>query len=350
MTRIRARLFSRNRVKEMNTSMNLSQSARNAAFVSVMAGIAILLLKFYAFAVTGSNAILSDALESIVNVVTSSFALFTIYLGASAADEDHNYGHGKAEFFSAGLEGGLIFLAGGVILGHALWDIYMGNHDLRQLDFGLVLIITASVGNGLLGWFLIRRSRKLRSPALAADGAHILTDFYTSAGLILGVAAIWQTGWVWLDSVIASVIGLFLLYNGMSVLNNSIHGLMDGVSSETMESVVSAIEKSRTDSLIRPHRMRVRESGPVLLLDIHIIIPNYFTVRQWHDSEVDFSDKISHILNRQVDLMMHEDPCIPEDCRFCRMKKCKVRSESQKDDYVWTKEFLLTDVRHTFYD
>jgi cation diffusion facilitator family transporter len=332
----------------MIMNIKFSKSARSAAFISVIVGISILGIKFYAFFVTGSNAILSDALESIVNVITSSFALYTIYLGSADADEDHHYGHGKAEFFSAGLEGGLVVLAGGVILAHALWDLWIGVHELRSLDFGLALIIFASVGNAILGWFLVRRARQINSPALAADGQHILTDFYTSAGLIFGIALVWRTGWLWLDSVIAAAIGLLLLYNGTIILNKSIHGLMDGVSAETMDHLIAVLEKVRSDNLIRPHRLRVRESGPVLWIDLHMIIPYYYNVKQWHDSEVVFAEKISEELKREVDLMMHEDPCIPDDCRYCHMRKCKVRSEPHKEDYKWNKESLLTDVRHPY--
>ncbi len=324
------------------------KNAGGPALVSVITGILILGVKFYAYFVTGSNAILSDALESIVNVVTSSFALYTIYLGTMEADADHHYGHSKAEFFSAGLEGGLVFLAGGVILGHALRDLWIGEHELQSLDTGLLLIIAASFGNGALGYYLKKKASSMKSPALAADAHHILSDFYTSAGLIAGIAAVWWTGWIWLDTAIAVGIGVYLLFNGVMILRRSVHGLMDGVSPETMEMLTAAVERARMDQLIRPHKLRARESGNLLWVDMHAVVPSYLTVKEWHDQEVAFTERLSAETGRQVDLMMHKDPCIPADCRHCRMKKCPIRSEKYREDYQVSGQILLEDIRHPF--
>jgi len=196
--------------------MSASQRFR-AIRISLVAGLVILALKIAAYTSTGSTALKSDALESIVNVLAAAFALAAILWANRPADRDHPYGHGKIEFFSAAFEGGLIALAALFIVSDALWTFYKGA-TVRDLGLGIILNSVAGIGNGLLGRYLTKVGRKTRSKALEADGLHVLSDFWTSAGLLVGLLVVKATGMVWLDPALALIMGLLLARTGFLVL------------------------------------------------------------------------------------------------------------------------------------
>ena len=327
--------------------MGQYEKAVRASYVSVIVGLLICLLKFAGYYLTDSRAILSDALESIINVFAASFAAYAVRLTREGADRLHPYGKGRIEYFSAGFEGGLIFLAGLIILYESIPEIFSGNTP-QKLDQGILLIVLGTVMNGILGFYLVNAGKKYHSQALMADGHHVYSDVITSIGMVLGLVVVYFTKIPWLDPLIASIMALWILYSGMRILRSSINRLMDRVNFQSLSMIADAMEKNRKPDMIRPHRLRLRESGPNLLLDFHLIIPRFYTVDRMHDLETACARALSSDVNRDLDLLLHYDPCINENCTSCQMPDCSIRSAEMKNLQHWSVEYLQSDVSHPY--
>lgn len=261
-------------------SARLSPTER-IALGSILVGVLVLGLKALAWWLTGSVALLSDALESTVNVATAVAALIAIRIAQKPADKDHPYGHHKAEFFSAVLEGAMIITAALLILREA-WH---GIQNPRLLDapaLGLAINMAASMVNAWWCWVLISRGRKLRSPALEADGHHLLTDVISSAGVVVGVAAAVATGWAVLDPALAALVALNILWSGWKVMGRSLSGLMDeAVSEETLAAIRATISDAAIGA-IEAHDLRTRHAGPRTFIDFHLVVDGQTTVDAAH--------------------------------------------------------------------
>lgn len=315
--------------------------------ISLITGALISIIKFTGYYYSDSSAVLSDALESLINVVAAAIAMFSIHYSNRGADKDHHFGHGKAEYFSAGAEGAMIMMAGALIFWESTRQLMEG-HELRRIDVGLVMVMVAGFLNLILGIYLIRIGKKYHSKALVADGKHVLTDVYTSVGVLVALILVYLTGIPDIDPVVAILLGLWIIYSGFQILRESADNLMDRATPELLEEVTDAMAHSRLDEMIRPHRLRVRESGAGLMLDFHVILPHSLTVTQVHDIEVEFAYKLAKRLKRPVDLMMHTDPCIVEDCPVCSMQNCGDRMTEVNDEVDWTADLLIKDIHHPY--
>ncbi|WP_104491466.1 cation diffusion facilitator family transporter [Paracoccus denitrificans] len=276
------------------------------AFGSIVVGLIVLALKALAWWLTGSVALLSDALESTVNVATAVAALIAIRVAAKPADRDHPYGHHKAEFFSAVLEGVMIIVAALLILREA-WH---GFQNPRMLDApleGLLVNGLASVLNGLWCWVLITRGRRLRSPALVADGRHLLSDVISSVGVVAGVALAVVTGWAVLDPALAALVALNILWSGWKVMASSLSGLMDeAVSEDTLADIRATISDAAAGA-IEAHDLRTRHAGPRTFIDFHLVVDGQTTVDAAHD----ICDRIEQALKRKLPgalITIHVEP------------------------------------------
>jgi cation diffusion facilitator family transporter len=251
------------------------------ALGSLVVGISVLALKYVAYLMTGSIALYSDALESIVNVATAVAALIAVRVAAQPADEKHPFGHHKAEYFSAVLEGVMIIVAAILILHEA----YRGIMAPRALDApleGLLVNGFASVLNGVWCWVLISRGKRQRSPALVADGWHLFSDVVSSVGVLLGVLMAIVTGWAILDPALAAVVALNILWSGWGVLRQSMGGLMDeAVSEETMARLKHLIA-THAEGALEAHDVRTRHAGPVTFIEFHLVVPGQMTVADAH--------------------------------------------------------------------
>lgn len=258
------------------------QATLKLAVGSLLIGFVVLGLKALAWQMTGSVALLSDALESTVNVATAIAALVAIKIAARPADANHPYGHHKAEFFSAVLEGVMIIVAALLILHEA----YKGLQSPRILDAplqGLMVNGLASVLNGIWCWVLITRGRKLRSPALVADGKHLLSDVISSIGVTFGVLLAIETGWAALDPLLAGIVALNILWSGWKVMATSLSGLMDeAVTDETMAKIRNVISSEAVGAL-EAHDLRTRHAGKVTFVDFHLVVPGATSVADAHD-------------------------------------------------------------------
>jgi len=324
-----------------------SRAVQRASYISIAVGALICAIKFRGYYVTSSQAIFTDALESIVNVVAAVFAAISIRQSLRGADSDHPYGHGKLEYFSAAFEGGLIALAGGIILWESIPAIFRGAR-VSNLNEGLLLVFISAILDLLLRFYLKSLGKKHHSVALIADGSHVLTDVYTTVGLLIGLVIVTLTGFTILDPIIASLMALWILYTGMRLMIQSYDRLMDKTDPQLLMKVCDALRSNKKEEFIIPHKMRVRESGNRILMDTHLVVPSYLTIDKLHDLESDLEIAISEELNRPVDLLLHADPCIPEYCKLCSMKKCPIRFEEQNKNTGWSADELSRDISHPF--
>lgn len=248
---------------------------------SILVSLVVLGLKYLAYALTGSVALYSDAIESIINVVTAVAAFFAIRISLRPADADHPYGHSKAEYFSAVLEGVLILVASLAILREA-YGAFRDPHPLQAPALGLAVSAGASALNGLWSWLLIRTGRQRRSPALVADGKHLLIDVYTSGGVIVGVLLVAVTGWEILDPILAALVALNILCAGWHLITESVGGLMDTALPPEDLAAVEATINAHMAGALEAHDLRSRHAGRMTFIDFHLIVPGSMTVAASH--------------------------------------------------------------------
>jgi cation diffusion facilitator family transporter len=304
------------------------------ALVSLIVGILMLAVKGTAYLITHSSAVLSDALESVIHMAGIVMALYSVILSARPADESHPYGHGKVEFFSAGIEGALITVAAIAIIFEATRSIIFGK-ELQELNMGIGLTLFASVANLAVGLFIIRRGKQTSSITLIANGKHILTDSYTSFGVVAGLGLVVLTGIEVLDPLVAILVALNILYSGYKLVRTSIGGLMDEADHETLLNVVKIVGEERKAEWISLHYLRVLRSGEVNHIDFHLTIPFYWSVEQGHRFQQQVCDRMIERLADKARVLIHLDPCTPEYCHACRVNPCSERKAKFLRDLSW---------------
>jgi len=299
----------------------------SAALVSLVVGSLLLAAKFLAWDWTGSTAALSDAMESIVNVVAAVFALGALAFAGRPADRNHPYGHGKIEFFTAVFEGGLVAFAAVMILYEAV-DALLHGGPLRDLELGLVLLFAAGLGNLALGGWLVRQGRTLHSPALEADGRHVLSDFWTSTGVVLGLLLVKATGLEWIDPVLALVVGTLLCLAGVRLVRRAAGGLLDEEDPVLLATLAEVLERTRPEAAIEVHEVRAIRLGAHSHVDAHVVVPEFWTVQQAHDFVEDFERRVLGAWGREGEIAFHLDPCRRDYCSLCPLADCPVRREA----------------------
>jgi cation diffusion facilitator family transporter len=313
-----------------------------AISMSLFIGFLIMGLKFYTYWITQSSAILSDALESIINVVASTFALGGIIVAARPPDPSHPYGHGKIEYFSAGFEGALIVLAAAGIL-HQGWLQLVAPHDLGHLGAGLLLLLVTSLMNAGLAFALIRVGKRTRSLILIADGKHVLTDVYSSIGVLIGLFLVRHTGLFWLDGAIACLMAVSILVTGSKLIRQSYAGLMDASDPELLEEISGLIAKYRRSSWIDVHKLRAWRSGNQSYVDFHLILPRDLSLEQAHKEVMDLRILLQSKLTGIADTLIHAEPCIDPECPICGYDPCKLRQKPTRQQSLWHRDTLVSD-------
>lgn len=309
---------------------------KKAAYISLAVGIGMFITKMTAFFITGSVAIFSDAAESVVHVAATGMALFSIILSSKPADKTHLYGHGNVEYFSAGVEGFLILLAAGVIIFTAIGDIIAGP-TLESLSVGVIFISAAGIVNLGLGFYLVRTGKKTNSITLVADGKHVLTDAYTSIGVLVGVILVMITGYVLLDPILAIIVALNIVFTGYKLIRESVGGLMLETNPEMLKKISDKLISMKKEYWIDIHELRYWQSGDRTFIDFHLILPYYFTIEQSHKEEKMIDEELENAFpNSQIKI--HFDYCVPELCKFCGYEICKVRTEEKKINFEWNVE------------
>jgi cation diffusion facilitator family transporter len=322
--------------------MNSTTALRQVAYMAFIISLVLLAVKFVAFFLTGSKAVLSDAVESIINVVTGAFLVVSIRISTQPVDENHPYGHGKIEAFSAGLEGGLIILAGIMILVEAV-PAFFTPHPPQHLGLGTLILLGAGVANMLTGSYLLHTGKKLKSEALRADGKHLLTDFYTSGGVIIGLVLIRISGWNWLDPFIACLVAVNILIPGCRLLRNATRNLMNEAEPDFLERIVGGLNKIKKPGWLIPHKLRSIRSGRYHHIDLHISFPRYWTLDEVHRAEEELTKALLEAVGEEGDIMLHTDPCKEIYCQYCNVEDCPLRTSPKKEEREWTVQEVTAD-------
>lgn len=304
-----------------------------------------MLAKFIAYFITSSNAVLTDAAESIVNVLASAFAFYSIYLSSQPRDANHPYGHGKVEFFAVFVEGALISMAGLLILFKSIYALFFPQ-VITQIFQGALIIGATGFVNLLLGLYLVNSGKKLNSITLQADGKHLLTDAVSSAGLVGGLFLISLTKMYTLDSLLSIALGCYICYSGYRLVRKSVGGLMDESDVDKVEDVIAVLQANRQPSWIDIHNLRTQRYGADLHIDCHVTLPYYFDLNQAHEQVSAIDRLVNHHIFEDTEFFIHTDPCIPQCCHYCRMEHCSVRTENQQKDLVWTVDRVTKNQKH----
>ncbi len=295
-----------------------------ASILSLSFGIILLAFKFYAYHVTNSQSIFSDALESIVNVVAAVITVIVIIVANKPADEDHPYGHGKIESMASTFEGGAILLAGILIVIQAV-QVFAHGAKVEEVDVGLAVVVGAGIVNGVLGFFLHTRGKKLYSEALKSSGIHLMTDTLTSVGVVVGLLLVKYTGLSWIDPVVAAIFGCMLVYAGGKILIRSGYILVDAHDVDTLELIANLFEKHYRPGVIQIHFTRVIRSGSYHHIDCHMVVPEFWTVLEAHDFTERFEKAVIQDYPVDGELHIHHDPCRRAFCESCEVSGCPIR-------------------------
>lgn len=316
------------RIAERDRTVNSDGSRRvGAALASLFVGTGLVGAKYVAYKLTGSTAVLSDVLESLVNVVAAGVTVASVLFAERPPDQSHPYGHGKIEFFSAAFEGGLVTFAALVVVYEAVLALVTGI-EMRHLGVGVAIVAGGGVVNAALGWFLVRTGRRLNSLALVADGKHVLSDFWTSAGVVVGLSLVALTGLTWLDQVVALLVGANLARTGVKLVREASAALLDAEDSELMAKLLTAIEAGAAPGIIRVHHLRAIRLGRFTHVDAHLVVPEFWTIEHSHDVVDAFEKRVIDEFELEGEILFHSDPCRRAFCPVCDLSDCPIRVAS----------------------
>ncbi len=325
----------------------MKQQQQNLSVQKWVAGISVLLLvvKIIAYYSTRSVSILTDALESIVNVAAGFIGLYSLHIAAKPRDADHPYGHGKAEFLSAAIEGTLIGSAGTIILYKAIQQL-LHPVPLQKIDYGMILVGFTAAANFIMGYFCLQTGKRNNSAALIASGKHLQSDTWSTLGIIAGLLLLYFTGYGWIDSVVAIGFGFFIMFTGYKIIRSSVAGIMDEADKKLLGEMVKLLNQNRRENWVDLHNLRVIKYGSVLHLDCHLTVPWYLNVHEAH-REIDFlSALVRDKFGESVELFVHSDGCLPFSCRICEKTDCSERKHNFEQKVDWTTSNILQNKKH----
>jgi cation diffusion facilitator family transporter len=314
--------------------------------IVVAVAVALFAIKLFAYFLTKSVSILTDALESIANVGAGFIGLYSLYISAQPKDKNHPYGHGKAEFLSAGVEGSLIIIAGLAIIYKSIISIIYP-HPINQLDYGMLLVAFTAIVNYLMGYISVYRGKKNNSLALIASGRHLQSDTYSTLGIIAGLILIYFTNLLWLDSVVALIFAVIIIITGYRIIRKSVAGIMDEADLELLEKMVNVLNRNRQENWVDLHNLRVIKYGGLLHVDCHLTVPWYLNVHEAH-AEIDkLAVLIKTDFGNTIELFVHSDGCLYFQCNICSKHDCPVRQKPFEQHIEWNTNNLLQDAKHS---
>jgi cation diffusion facilitator family transporter len=325
----------------MKDSANIILIQRWVAILSVV----LLLTKLVAYYLTHSVAILTDALEGIVNVVAGFIGLYSLILSAKPRDADHPYGHGKIEFVSAALEGSMIAMAGVLIFYKSISNL-ITPQALHQIDWGILLITITAVANYLVGALCIRTGKRNSSVALVASGKHLQSDTYSTIGILVGLTLIYFTKIYWIDSVVAMVVSGLIMYTAYNIIRPSIGGIMDETDQTLLTDIVKLLNANRRENWVDLHNLRVIKYGSILHLDCHLTVPWYLNVHEAHAEIDELARLVRKEFGESLELFVHSDGCLDFSCNICSKQDCAVRKHLTEKRIEWTVENISSDKKH----
>ena len=325
----------------------LQTAQYNLKVQKLIAGISIILfiIKIAAWWLTGSVAILTDALESIVNVVAGLIGVYSLYISAKPKDYDHPYGHGKVEFISSAIEGTLITVAGFIIIYEAINNL-IHPHTIKKLDFGIILVAVTAVVNYVAGLLCIKTGKKNNSLALISSGKHLQSDTWSTLGIILGLALILITDITWIDSAVAILFSFIIIFTGYKIVRTSVAGIMDEADLELLKKMVAMLNQHRQQNWIDLHNLRIIKYGGTIHLDCHMTVPWYLNVHEAHKEIDALSGLVKKEYGDSVELFVHSDGCLDFSCSICTKTDCTVRKHPFKKRIEWTMENISRNKKH----
>ena len=302
-------------------------------------------MKLVAWYLTGSVAILTDALESTVNVVAGLIGIYSLYVSAKPKDTDHPYGHGKAEFLSAAIEGTLISVAGFIIVYEAINNL-IHPHPIQSLDYGIWIVAATAVINYITGSICISTGKKNNSLALMASGKHLQSDTYSTVGIIAGLILLYFVKLWWIDSAVAMLFAFIIMFTGYKIVRTSVAGIMDEADTTLLEKLVVMLNTNRRPNWIDVHNLRIIKYGGTIHLDCHLTVPWYLNVHQAHEEIDALSALVKNEYGESMELFVHSDGCLDFSCNICTKDDCAVRKHPFEQKIEWTMDNIVSNNKH----
>jgi len=325
--------------------VHIAKQNLKVQYIVTVLSILIFLLKVVAYLMTHSLSVLSDALESVVNIVGALIGSYSLFIAAKPKDKDHPYGHGKAEFVSAAFQGSLIIGVGCLIIYKAI-DSFTHPVSLHHLGSAIWLLAFIAIINIIIAIKLIRIGKKNNSLAIVSTGKLFQIDFFTTAAVAIGITLLILTGNDKIDSVIALALGIYVIYDGYKILRKSLAGIMDEADMVLLEEVIAEINLTRNEKWIDLHNLRVIKYGALMHIDCHLTVPWYFNVNEAHKAVDEFTQLIKNKFGASVEFYIHTDGCMPFSCPICTLQQCEKRTAPFVKKLDWTLENVLLDIKH----
>lgn len=330
----------------MNSTNNLRKDKIGFQKMIAVFGVLLFIGKIIAWKLTNSDAVFSDAMESIVNVISAFMGLYSLYLASKPKDEDHPYGHGKVEFVTSGIEGALIAIAGIMIIYEGINSLLTGK-ILNQLDWGIAIIAATAIVNYFLGYISIKKGKKENSLVLISSGKHLQSDTITTLGVVISLVIVYFTKIYWIDSVVALLFGGYIIVVGYKIVRKSLSGIMDEQDPQLLNSIIDLLEKNRKTEWIDVHNMKIQQFGASLHIDAHITLPWYYSLREAHNEMENVILLLASNMKRSIEFNFHMDDCKPISCPICQIADCPVREKDFVKRVTWTPENVTRVDKHT---
>lgn len=303
----------------------------------LVVGIILFLLKFLAYYWTYSVLILSDALESIVNLIAAVIGLYSLYLSARPKDISHPYGHGKIEFLTSGIEGGLIFFAGLTIIYESIQRLILPS-AIHRLDIGLIFLFITAWANGITGILVKKLGKKNHNLQLISSGQHLITDAISTLAVCLGVLMIYLTEKIWLDSILGILVGIYILFPAYKIIRDAIAGIMDESDKKLIEKFIQLMKNHKNDKWIDLHNLKILKNGSIIHVDVHLTLPFYWTIQQ-ANQEIQLIEKLIQTeFGELAECSVQIDGCAPNLCTFCSIQDCSERKQPFTENWKWEYE------------
>lgn len=323
-------------------------SQNNFRFQRIVAYVGILLFigKLIAWQLTNSDAVFSDAMESIVNIIAAFMGLYSLYLAAKPKDLEHPYGHGKVEFITSGVEGALIIFAGVIIIVQAVSSLL--NHNVPQkLDWGMAIVAVTALINYLMGYISVQKGKKVNSLVLESSGKHLQSDTITTAGVVASLILVYFTKLYWIDGVVALIFGSYIMFVGYKIVRKALSGIMDEADLGMLTRLAKFLNENRKPEWIDIHNMRIQQHGSGLHIDAHLTLPYYLELRDAHEEMEKMYKLISENTERNVEFNFHMDDCKPFSCEICELSACKFRQNPFVKRVEWNVKTISQSDKQT---
>ena len=325
-----------------NTSKTNFAFQRNVAIV----GILLFVGKLIAWHLTNSDAVFSDAMESIVNIIAAFMGLYSLYLAAKPKDLDHPYGHGKVEFVTSGIEGALIIFAGVIIIVQSVDSLLHGNVP-KKLDWGILIVALTAAINYLMGHISIKKGIKQNSLVLQSSGKHLQSDTFTTLGVVISLVLIYFTKIYWIDAAVALIFGGYIMFIGYKIIRKALSGIMDEADLEMLSRLAKFLNENRKPEWIDIHNMRIQQHGSGLHIDAHLTLPWYFELRKAHEEMEKAYKLIGENTDRSVEFNFHLDDCKTFSCEICQLSECPVRQKPFVKKIEWNEKNISQVQKHS---